>query len=151
MSSWNGVMIENIFLFLWFLGIKPIPCNRCNSRFTTTAEMVRHVKYRHTHQVSISSTWTKNFCAAFLYLQFGKVISAQKLLVKCWWNWLQKPHKCSLCNYACVEASHLKRHMRYFETTFWSQIFVIALRTKIQRYWKSFKRKSNDRNNYQAD
>ena len=52
----------------------------------------------HRDQVSISPTFyeqlfrTKVFWAAFLYLRlrfvfFGARILAQKLLVKCWWNW----------------------------------------------------------------
>ncbi|KAJ9600457.1 hypothetical protein L9F63_009227 [Diploptera punctata] len=56
-------------------------CNYCNytspkrnyNAFTTSGELVRHVRYRHTHE---------------------------------------KPHKCTECDYASVELSKLKRHMR---------------------------------------
>ena len=41
--------------------------------FTTSGELVRHVRYRHT---------------------------------------LEKPHKCTECDYSSVELSKLKRHMR---------------------------------------
>lgn len=71
-------------------GTKPHSCKFCDSAFTTsgitfifkfcicyncsfTGELVRHVRYRHTHE---------------------------------------KPHKCPECEYASVELSKLKRHIR---------------------------------------
>lgn len=48
-------------------------CKFCDAAFTTSGELVRHIRYRHTHE---------------------------------------KPHRCSECDYASVELSKLKRHMR---------------------------------------
>ncbi len=50
--------------------------------------------------------FTKLFCAAILWLQFGFVIFStrilkQKLLVKCWWNWLQVIFPCWRRQHRC--------------------------------------------------
>lgn len=36
--------------FTFFKGTKPHPCKFCESTFTTSGELVRHIRYRHTHE-----------------------------------------------------------------------------------------------------
>ena len=37
-------------IFLQISGTKPHQCKFCDSTFTTSGELVRHVRYRHTHE-----------------------------------------------------------------------------------------------------
>ena len=68
-------------LFLWLLDRAPADCRQY---FTGTSGTV---------QVSISPTFYKllfqSVISCFFCTFFGKRKMAQKLLVKCWWNWLQ--------------------------------------------------------------
>ncbi len=70
-------------------------CSLINYSFTVVFLLGLHL----TRQVSISSTFYEQLfvqkCFAQLFSNyslalwlFGQRISAQKLLVKCWWNWL---------------------------------------------------------------
>ncbi|XP_048096572.1 transcriptional repressor CTCF-like [Alosa alosa] len=54
-------------------GTRPNKCTDCEMAFVTSEELVRHQRYKHTHE---------------------------------------KPYKCSLCDYASVEVSKLKCHIR---------------------------------------
>ena len=64
----------------WRRRLKPWTASRCRQFSPTFYEQLFHLKV---------------FCAAFMCLQFGFIVffaekkSEQKLLLKCWWNWLK--------------------------------------------------------------
>jgi uncharacterized Zn-finger protein len=66
----NGVFVET---FIALTGNMRCVVQECDASFTTSGELVRHVRYRHTYE---------------------------------------KPHRCTECDYASVELSKLRRHIR---------------------------------------
>lgn len=77
-------------------GVKPHNCKFCSSCFTTSGELARHTRYRHTHEKVISP-----FFLFHVNIHFNFLLPS-----------IPKPHKCHECDYASVELSKLKRHIR---------------------------------------
>nr|CAD7394605.1 unnamed protein product [Timema cristinae] len=112
-------------------GTKPHRCKFCDSAFTTSGELVRHVRYRHTHEKPHKCTECEYSSVELSKLkrhmrchtgerpyQVRATFSQSLCIVVCFRRHVrykhthEKPHKCTICDYASVELSKMRNHMR---------------------------------------
>lgn len=82
-------------------GVKPHACKYCDSAFTTSGELVRHVRYRHTHE-------KPHRCTECDYASVE--LSKLKRHMRCHTG--ERPYQCQHCTYASPDTYKLKRHLR---------------------------------------
>lgn len=86
---------------IYISGTKPHRCKFCVSAFTTSGELVRHVRYRHTHE-------KPHKCRECDYASVE--LSKLKRHIRCHTG--ERPYQCPHCTYASPDTFKLKRHLR---------------------------------------
>ena len=76
-------------------------CQHCGSSLRTSSELLRHVRYRHTHE-------KRHQCTQCDYAS----VELSKLQRHMRSHTGEKPYQCSLCTYAAADNFKLKRHFR---------------------------------------
>ena len=74
-------------------------CQYCESSFGTSSELLRHVRYRHTHE-------KRHQCAQCDYASVELSKSQRHMRSRTG----EKPYQCSICTYAAADNFKLKRH-----------------------------------------
>lgn len=82
-------------------GVRPHGCKYCDAAFTTSGELVRHVRYRHTHE-------KPHRCTECDYASVE--LSKLKRHMRCHTG--ERPYQCPHCTYASPDTYKLKRHLR---------------------------------------
>ena len=112
-------------------GTKPHACKyeNCEASFTTSGELVRHVRYKHTHEkphkckhegcgyssveMSKLRRHTRSHTGMLIRMSNLLVIQIFCTLFDCIWRWTgERPYKCPHCDYASPDTYKLKRHLR---------------------------------------
>uniref|UniRef100_A0A4W6BJQ7 C2H2-type domain-containing protein n=1 Tax=Lates calcarifer TaxID=8187 RepID=A0A4W6BJQ7_LATCA len=88
-------------LFLLYAGTRPHKCTDCDMAFVTSGELVRHRRYKHTHEKPFK-------CSMCDYAS----VEVSKLKRHIRSHTGERPFQCSLCSYASRDTYKLKRHMR---------------------------------------
>lgn len=81
--------------------MRPHSCKFCDAAFTTSGELVRHVRYRHTHE-------KPHRCTECDYASVE--LSKLKRHMRCHTG--ERPYQCPHCTYASPDTYKLKRHLR---------------------------------------
>ncbi|KAJ0069193.1 hypothetical protein NL108_003148 [Boleophthalmus pectinirostris] len=82
-------------------GTRPHKCTDCDMAFVTSGELVRHRRYKHTHEKPFK-------CSMCDYAS----VEVSKLKRHIRSHTGERPFQCSLCSYASRDTYKLKRHMR---------------------------------------
>ncbi|KAG8521770.1 Transcriptional repressor CTCF [Galemys pyrenaicus] len=82
-------------------GTRPHKCPDCDMAFVTSGELVRHRRYKHTHEKPFK-------CSMCDYAS----VEVSKLKRHIRSHTGERPFQCSLCSYASRDTYKLKRHMR---------------------------------------
>lgn len=82
-------------------GVRPHQCKFCEAAFTTSGELVRHIRYRHTHE-------KPHRCPDCDYASVE--LSKLKRHMRCHTG--ERPYQCQHCTYASPDTYKLKRHLR---------------------------------------
>ena len=82
-------------------GTRPHKCPDCDMAFVTSGELVRHRRYKHTHEKPFK-------CSTCDYAS----VEVSKLKRHIRSHTGERPFPCSLCSYASRDTYKLKRHMR---------------------------------------
>ncbi|OBS58341.1 hypothetical protein A6R68_10575 [Neotoma lepida] len=83
------------------VGTRPHKCPDCDMAFVTSGELVRHRRYKHTHEKPFK-------CSMCDYAS----VEVSKLKRHIRSHTGERPFQCSLCSYASRDTYKLKRHMR---------------------------------------
>ena len=118
---------------LAFLGTKPHHCKFCQAAFTTSGELVRHVRYRHTfekpHKCTECDYASVELSKLKRHIRYHFLFcDCCNDIITCIIHWLhslaneicyilrchtgERPYQCSHCTYASPDTFKLKRHMR---------------------------------------
>lgn len=82
-------------------GTKPFRCRVCDAKFTTSGEIIRHVRYRHTNLRPHKC----NECD-YAAVELSKLRRHQRSHTG------ERPYQCPHCTYASPDTFKLKRHLR---------------------------------------
>ena len=93
-------MLDTIYRSL-STGTRPHKCQDCDMAFVTSGELVRHRRYKHTHEKPFK-------CSMCDYAS----VEVSKLKRHIRSHTGERPFQCSLCSYASRDTYKLKRHMR---------------------------------------
>ena len=107
--KWQSDTVVIMIMYFLFLGERAHECEYCGKRFTTKADVTRHVRIHTGAYLSDCRSWI--MCCLRL--------SSEPIWSRCCEGYIlftpvfagEKPHKCPYCESRFVQAGQLKRHL----------------------------------------
>ena len=82
-------------------GMKPHRCKNCETMFTTSGELMQHMRYKHAHEKPL-----RNPDCDYTSVERSKLKNHLRIHTG------EKPYKCNICNARFTQNNGLKAHRR---------------------------------------